>query len=342
MQPSVSIIIPVYNAAVYLPAALESVCADLNKGAELVAANNCSEDESLQMLTSFAARHTAVTVLDACTGMAGGARNAALDKASGEYVFFMDADDLLFPGALAELYQTAKRENADIVLGRNVTLRAAGPVWPKRKACVVNARWDQGNPGRRGLFVLSQNYNVPWGKLIRKSLLDRYELRFPQGMPHEDLAFMSTVFSLAEKVVSCNTCCYAYRETQGSLSRRNPADKVSALYHTFAYMRGVLSSIGIYEELAEEYEFYLLQMIIGGEGPGNGNLKRLSPAGMRRFFRLAAEFYAGVPGKLFACRSWLFRWKYACFRFALKYKSAAAVYACRILTDLLGCFYRRG
>lgn len=341
MKPPVSVIMPVYNAAAYLPAALESVCVDLKQGAELVAANNCSVDESLQILKNFAARHSAVTVLDVCAGMAGGARNAALCKASGEYVFFMDADDCLYPGALAELYQTAKRENADIVLGQKVIFTEGEPVWTQQKSSVVNARWEREKLGACGLFILSQNYNVPWGKLIRKSLLDSYALRFPEGMPHEDLAFMSTVFALAGKVVSCNTCCYAYRETQGSLSRRNPADKVAALFHTFARMRGDLVRTGIYEELAEEYEFYLLQMLIGGEGAGNGNLKRLPAADMRRFFHLAAEFYAGVPGKFFACRSWLFRWKYACFLFAIKYKSVAAVRICRILTDVLGCFCQR-
>lgn len=342
MQPSVSIIMPVYNASAYLPAALESVCADLTRGAELVAANNNSQDESLRILKKFAEQHPEVTVVDSCTGMAGGARNAALAKASGEYVFFMDADDQLCSGALAELYQAAKRENADIVLGKHV--RFGGeylPAWPEREPPAVGPRWDKRSLGARGLFILSQKFNVPWGKLIRKSLLDQYGLRFPEGMPHEDLAFMSTVFSLAGKVVSCNMCCYAYRETPGSLSMRNPADKALALYNTFACMRRVLVRNGIYEELAEEYEFYLLQMIIGGEGPGNGNLKRTSSVGMRRFFRLASDFYAQIPCSFFSRRSWLFRWKYICFRFALTYKSPAAVHICRVLTDLLGCFCRR-
>lgn len=334
----VSIIMPVYNAERFLPQTLASVESELAGPAELIAVDNASADKSLSILKQFAAKYPAkVKVLEQKEGMAGGARNAGLRAAEGEYVFFMDADDALFAQALPALYQYAKQQQADIAVGEFIKFTQQPFSAPPSNSQLPPLRvLDQQRVGIKEMFLVSQSYNVPWNKLIRRELLNRYQLAFPQGMPHEDLPFMSTVFVCAKRVVFCPVIAYQYRLTPNSLSRRNPEKKLYSLLQSFAVMRGKLQQLGLYQALQEEYEYYLLQMIIGNDGPGNGNLKLLSFSMLRKFLKQAAPFYLTLSPALFTNRSWLFKWKFFVFRQGLKWQSPLWIIMARYLTNLLG------
>ena len=85
-------------------------------------------------------------------------------------------------------------------------------------------------------------------------------------------------------------------------------------------MRTFLKEKGLYvAEIAEEFEFALLRMIIGGEGAGNGGLKRLSKDRIREFFQLSKDFYLNLPADFFSNRNLIFRLKFKFFTFALKH-----------------------
>lgn len=335
-----SIIIPVYNAEKYLPQALASTEEYLQNGAEVIAVDNMSSDGSWNILCDFAVKHPAcVKVFQHAGGMAGGARNKGLQHAESDYVFFMDADDMLAPGALHALYQTALNYEADIALGQYVSFNQAPP--KNLPTAVPNQDikiWDRNEWNLTDFVQLSQSYNVPWNKFIRRKLLTQHQLAFPEGMPHEDLPFISTVFVCARRVVLYPGVTYLYRLTPNSLSKRDPEKKLTFFMQSFALMRSKLKELGLYAPLQEEYEYYLLQMIIGNEGPGNGNLKLLTIAQLRSFLKYAAAFYLALPKGLFNKRSWLFRWKFFAFRQALKHQSPAVVKTAKYITDILGLF----
>ena len=335
-----SIIMPVYNAEKYLPQALASVEEYLAAGAELIAVDNMSADGSWKILCDFAVKHPAsVKVFQHAGGMAGGTRNKGLQHAEGDYVFFMDADDLLPPGSLQALYQTALNHGADIALGQYVSFNQTPPkeIAPASPGQEIKI-WDRAELDITDFFQLSQSYNVPWNKFIRRALLTRHQLAFPEGMPHEDLPFISTVFVCAKRVVLYPGVTYLYRLTPNSLSKRDPEKKLTFFMQSFALMRGKLKELGLYSSLQEEYEYYLLQMIIGNEGPGNGNLKLLTASQLRSFLKYAAGFYLALPKGLFNKRSWLFRWKVNAFLMALKWQSPAVVKTAKYITDILGLF----
>lgn len=334
-----SIIMPVYNAEKYLPQALASVEEYLTAGAELIAVDNMSADGSWKILCDFAVKHPAsVKVFQHAGGMAGGARNEGLHHAEGEYVFFMDADDALAPGALHTLYQTAVNYGADIALGQYVSFNQTPPKEVPAATGQDIKIWDRNEGKLTDFFQLSQSYNVPWNKFIRREVLTRHQLAFPEGMPHEDLPFISTVFVCSKRVVLYPGVTYLYRLTPNSLSKRDPEKKLTFFMQSFALMRGKLKELGLYAPLQEEYEYYLLQMIIGNEGPGNGNLKLLTASQLRSFLKYAASFYLALPKDLFNQRSWLFRWKFWAFRLALRHQSPVVVKTAKYITDILGLF----
>ena len=335
-----SIIIPVYNAEQYLPQALASTEEYLQNGAEVIAVDNMSSDDSWKILCDFSVKHPAcVKVFQHAGGMAGGARNKGLQHAEGDYVFFMDADDMLAPGALHALYQTALQEQADIAIGQFLSFKQNPPEFISDKTPKETVKiWDRKKFSLAEFFQLSQSYNVPWNKFIRRKILTQHQLAFPEGMPHEDLPFISTVFVCARRMILYPGVTYLYRLTPNSLSKRDPEKKLIYFMQSFSVMRDKLTGLGCYAPLQEEYEYYLLQMIIGNEGPGNGNLKLLTIAQLRSFLKYAAAFYLALPKGLFNKRSWLFRWRFFAFRLALRWQSPAVVKTAKYITDILGLF----
>ena len=110
----VSIIIPVYNVEKYLPACLDSVLGQSLQELECICIDDASPDHCGEILDKYAARDSRISVLHLSENRKQGyARNRGLEKAEGEYVYFLDSDDMVSPNAMEELYLLAKQDNLD-------------------------------------------------------------------------------------------------------------------------------------------------------------------------------------------------------------------------------------
>lgn len=115
-SPSISIIIPVYNAEKYLPACLTSILSQSFRDFEIVLVDDGSVDGSLALINEWAHKDGRVKVFHKANGGVSSARNLGLSKASGEYVTFVDADDELPTGALEKL-MSETGDGIDFVMG---------------------------------------------------------------------------------------------------------------------------------------------------------------------------------------------------------------------------------
>ena len=116
MNPKITIIIPVYNAGKYLAPALESVMAQTFPDWECICVNDASTDDSVKIIKSFQEKDKRFVFIDRPqNGGTSAARNAALDAAKGEYITFLDQDDLLVPDAFETYMHLAEKYNADMV-----------------------------------------------------------------------------------------------------------------------------------------------------------------------------------------------------------------------------------
>ncbi len=120
--PDVSVIIPpCFNAVDYVGESIRSVLDQsiAEDRAELIVVDDGSTDGSGEVISRLASQEPRMTVItQANSGTAGGARNPGIDAARGEFVFFLDADDLLTPEALERMVDVALAEESDVVLGR--------------------------------------------------------------------------------------------------------------------------------------------------------------------------------------------------------------------------------
>jgi glycosyltransferase involved in cell wall biosynthesis len=118
MSPAVSVIVPVYNTADVLRDCLDSVLAQTLRDYEVVAIDDGSTDGSGDILDEYAEKHGFVVEHQENSGGPGAPRNAGIDLANGEFLFFLDSDDTLTPDALRRMVEVARREGSDVVLGK--------------------------------------------------------------------------------------------------------------------------------------------------------------------------------------------------------------------------------
>ncbi|WP_283138747.1 glycosyltransferase family 2 protein [Rhizohabitans arisaemae] len=205
--PSVSVIVAVYNVEDFLGECLDSVLGQsIGRGnLELIAVNDGSTDGSAAILDDYATKNPEVTVIhQPNSGGPGAPRNVALDRARGDYVFFLDSDDYLGSEALERMVAMAERNGSDVVLGKMVG--TGGRQVPES---MFRQSRDKADLYRHNVYnTLSPT------KLYRRALIERLGLRFPEGLrTGEDQPFTALVYFNAEaiSVVADYDCYYATR-----------------------------------------------------------------------------------------------------------------------------------
>ncbi|MDN3022942.1 glycosyltransferase family 2 protein [Streptomyces sp. S.PB5] len=193
-QPDVTIVIGAYEAMPYLVDCLASVEAQTLDHAriEVIAVDDGSADGTGECLEEFAARvDIPVTVIrQDNSGGPSGPRNVGLGKASGRYVFFLDADDRLGPEALERMVAMADRNGTDVVLGRveGVNRKPPGSMWGRTLE-------------RTDVWSSNIKFTLSAQKLFRRALLERHGMRFDESLwTGEDALFTMEAYLRADGV----------------------------------------------------------------------------------------------------------------------------------------------
>ena len=218
-MPSISVIVPVYKVEQYLPACVGSILAQTFSDFELILVDDGSPDNCGAMCDAYAEQDPRVRVIHQENGGLSAARNSGIDIAQGEYITFVDSDDLITPQFLNCLYQTAKVQNAEIVtswfipFSNEKTLKTS--VKLADKPIIIHCGEDAVRILYEGNDIVTVN---ACAKLISRNLIG--ELRFPLGRLHEDQAFIPIVCYRAKKVVSYHTPLYFYRSRPDSITAK--------------------------------------------------------------------------------------------------------------------------
>ncbi len=170
----ISIIIPVYNVEKYLSKCIESILAQGVEDFELLLVNDGSKDSSLAICNGFAERDSRIKVLDKPNGGVSSARNLGLDNATGEWVTFVDADDWLAEGALAECLPYM--QDYEIIRFSTLDLFADGKT--HRRPVRYAKDWDDAFRqvvGHRTMIGIA-------GTLYRRRLLEDNHIRLDQSI----------------------------------------------------------------------------------------------------------------------------------------------------------------
>lgn len=201
----VSVIVAAYNAEKYVTETLESIGGQTLDDYEIIAVNDGSTDGTLGILREYEKRFDNMTVIDKENGGPSSARNAGLDVAKGEFVYFFDADDLLELDALEELYECARTRRADLVIAKY-------DIFNRFKTFPVNGindlvemkKIDKYDPQILWTFSLCN-------KLFRRSIIEKYNLRLPPISYSEDGAFLMRYVYRCSRITGLDKVIFHYR-----------------------------------------------------------------------------------------------------------------------------------
>ncbi len=205
-MPEISVIIPIYNSQAFLRECIDSVLAQSFTNWQLILVDDGSTDDSLALCRDYAVNDRRIKVITKTNGGLSSARNAGLDVAKGDYVFFLDSDDELFSHSLQALYTVALASDADITIGKPAFTESRPTVTPTQPT------YKTISPRRLCIDTLYQRPgtdNSACWRLFRKSMFDG--LRFYNGW-YEDLEIFHKLLMKAHIVAVTDCIVYFYRK----------------------------------------------------------------------------------------------------------------------------------
>ena len=252
----VSVVIPVFNGAPYLEESIGSLAAQTFSDLEVVCVNDCSDDGTLGMLLDLSKRFPLTIVSFGINYGPGPCRNVGFRYIHGEYVMFLDADDVFRPDMVESLYELAKNRSADVAICKSDELDDL-----TGKVSYNEGMYREWMLGGRSSFTWE---DVPqyvfnfcngwaWDKMVSVRMIREKGLRFENMRRNQDMAF--TYMCL---VHSRNTC---FLDRSLIEHRRNIAtsqEKKAVLYPLTVYQVGLawkryLQEAGVYEALYQSY-----------------------------------------------------------------------------------------
>jgi CDP-glycerol glycerophosphotransferase len=208
--PGISVIVPVYRVAEFLPACLDSILAAVDPDLEVIAVDDASPDGSGAILDERAAVDDRLRVvhLDDNRGQ-GHARNLALELATGDYVWFVDGDDLVADGALTAIAKALAANEPDVLLIDWASSYPDGRTEPNPGSALLGAVPLTGctlaeQPQLINLTMTS------WSKLFRRDFLRGLPVSFAGGI-HEDILVTCAAMLTAAVIGAVDQVCYSYR-----------------------------------------------------------------------------------------------------------------------------------
>ena len=193
----VSVILPIYNVAPYLAEAFDSILHQTLKNIEVIAVDDGSTDNSLDIIKKYAANDNRISFYSQANQGQSVARNFALQHATGEYIYMMDSDDVLSsPDVLLTCYEYAQKNQADFVFFDREQFGEGNTHFPvslhSTKYAEENRQYDGHSLLKMMLDTTSYNC-VVWLLFINHEHLKRTSLKFYPGIIHEDELFTTTL-----------------------------------------------------------------------------------------------------------------------------------------------------
>ena len=209
---TVSIVVPVYNTAEYLPACLDSILAQSFTDFELILVDDGSTDDSLWICEAYAFRDARIRVFHQQNAGVSAARNLGVEQAQGDWLCYVDSDDVVLPAYLQDMLEAADAEDC-LVMGNISDSRMKG--------LITSDVVLEGEAMVR--YMLSHNIlnlSGPVAKLYNRATLVKYGIRFPQDIHYgEDLLYFLQYLNHIGRVAFRQSELYQVTMREGSLSR---------------------------------------------------------------------------------------------------------------------------
>lgn len=248
----ISIVVPVYNVAPYLKQCIESILTQNFNDYELLLINDGSTDLSGTICNEYAKKYEQIKVQHSLNEGAGPARNKGIEMASGKYILFIDPDDWMEPYLLSDMYQQIESQGVDLLLWslqamiynskgefiKTKVIQAQDLHLADKKQCeqqfIEIAMWDD--------LLLG----VPWNKLYRMDLINKYHIRFPKLRRRQDIIFNIDYYKHISSLITTSRVYSNYRVIDTGYANKVPQNYYDTALYVYGYFKEALEQWGEY------------------------------------------------------------------------------------------------
>lgn len=209
----ISVIIPVYNVEDYFSQCMDSVLSQSYEKLEIIVVDDGSIDGSGKMCDDYASKDSRVRVIHRENGGQSVARNSGMEVATGDFISFVDSDDVLHPDYFKVLMGLMTSADVDISSVGMVRF-SDKPDFLMRHICNPSTKIMTGEEAMESILYQNMLDASPCCKLFKKKVIEN--LRFPEGIIYEDLALIYRIYEQSRKVIHCKSEYYFYRMHSGS------------------------------------------------------------------------------------------------------------------------------
>ena len=225
MLELVSIIVPVYNVAKYLPRCIDSILRQTFKNLQVILVNDGSIDESTAICEEYALRDSRIEVINKKNGGLSDARNVGISRAKGVYIALIDSDDYVHERYIESMYNCIKRDNSDMCFCGFHYVNEGDEDWyaiTRSPVCydihpsIHLAGCHPAGEIMKVIDTIELLYFVAaWNKLYRRELFDK--IKYPIGRLHEDVFVLHRLLAACNSVSMISDCLYYYLQRPTSI-----------------------------------------------------------------------------------------------------------------------------
>ena len=208
----VSIIVPIYNVQEYLPQCLDSILQQTYINLEIILVDDGSPDNCPAICDNYAKKDSRIRVIHKENGGLSDARNAGLSVMTGEYLMFVDSDDLLPKNAVSALYNLAVEYNSELVIGSHRKFVDITDL----DDSIIKSNTVSYLSKKESICHMFQNGCASWGRLYRADV--HQSITFPIGEINEDEAIVLKILDKCNSVIITDECVYHYRTRPESIT----------------------------------------------------------------------------------------------------------------------------
>ena len=256
-MPLISVIVPVYNCEKYIEACVNSVLNQTFADFEIILVDDGSPDDSGKLCDQLAEKNNKIVVLHQKNQGQAAARNNGVKIARGEWLNFLDSDDLIHPQMLERLYNAVIENNVNLAMCSAVQdEKLPDDFYAEKKVEFKNLEMNEDN------FLclckdLKYYYWVVWGKLIHKSIYEKHPLT--EGRIYEDNAIVCKWLYKAKKVTLTHAPMYFYYTNNSGTTKKAFTKKQLDVLWAFKEQLDFFYSLG-YKKMTEHLATYYFEI----------------------------------------------------------------------------------
>ncbi|TYK64776.1 glycosyltransferase family 2 protein [Colwellia echini] len=230
MRITLSLIIPIYNAKDFIVETIQSVLYEIPNNVEVILVNDGSTDNSVEIIKqNFASQLTSeqLILIEQTNAGVSVARNTGIEQSKGEYISFVDADDLLFNNYYESVFSIINSQSPDIIdigfrqFSVNADLSKNPDMFTYNNFGLLNTDDVISN-----IFAKSVFYS--WARITKRTVLG--DLRFPAGVNFcEDMIFLYQLYQQSERIYHIDKALYAYRDNAAGATRNMKPDYIKSM-----------------------------------------------------------------------------------------------------------------